>query len=295
MSPLPSGQIPVGGLLRSTYLDQNGDIGAVLDYDEVSDVPTFVIDGDVLLISKVPGQPNTQLRFVGSVQRPYQALGIAVRDDASFVEADFGTIDTSPDDEVEIPPITGNQYLALWYAADALEINVVQILGSRHNHRDEFGSPVALEVGGNAGFYIASNNALAAARGGTKILAYNLTGLSTFVRRSASRLSTDGNDFTAADFTGANGASSTTGVVPLIDRTDGSHYYHAFAVPSAQNPITGILTRGFSGFEQEIVSQFEEQAGGLTIAGVAHRVWRSTSQYNRLGFAPRLIRQNPTL
>ena len=283
----------------SAYIDsQTGSLGAIATYDEIADLPQFTKEGDQLEVTKAKGQPLETLQFVGGNQRANQVIGLAVGDSAVFAAGDFGVLDTHPDPEAIVPTFTGSKHLAIFYLDTDNEVDVVRLVGGLHNYIGAFGKPVALTVGAVDGYYIASENPIAAGRSGAKILAYNESGIPTFLRRSATRLESEGNAFTEEDFTGTNGTTSTNDAVAITDRSaDRERLYTAYAVPSTQVPISGLYIRGFDQLlSQPVFDQYEEQSGGLSISGVQHQVFRSTGAANVFaGFEGARIEQIPTL
>ena len=283
----------------SAYIDsQTGSLGAIATYDEIADLPQFTKEGDQLEVTKAKGQPLETLQFVGGNQRENQVLGIAVGSSSTFVAGDFGILDTHPDPEFTVPIFTGDdQHLAIFYQASDNEQNVVRVVGDEHNYIGAFGAPVALLIGAVDGYYISTTDPISATRSGDDMLSYNETGLPTFVRYGAIKPSADGNAFVAADFTGTDGFSSTTGVVRDTRTAPdlGANYYRAVAVPDDQRDVTGILSPGFSGYEIENLDRYERQSGTIEIGGVDYKVWRSTDQASDVSSMDVLILQEPVL
>ena len=251
-------------------------------------IKSLSVVGDTakIMVQKSDGT-SEEMRFVGGVQRGYQVLGIGVGNTQVFSDHQFDEVGTHPQGELDIPEFTGNKYLAIWYQAIGLEINVVQLSGSPINHIEEFNSPVALNVGSIPGFYVVTKNTIKSTRSGEEILVYNTSGSQTKIVYYGEKDSQDGNIFTAGDFTGEHAFSvignTIVGTFTPVSTESRFPTWRGIAVIDSSIDISSALIRGFQGpYSQEVISSYERQAGTIEIMGVIYKVWvKTTESYAR--------------
>lgn len=270
--------------IRSTRAD-----GKLMDVSalEGAFIKTLRLDGDTLVLDyqMADGTEATE-RFLGAKQplRFDRIAATTTGTPASLTAAVFGAGIETQYEVVTIPANRlQNAYIGLWQEADGIEMTGINILGN--NLWSQFLGPIALEVGGEDGYYWHSNRAWTSSADLEVRMLFD-SELKVFRRYSGARLDSRGNTFDAADFMGATGQSSLRSDIEIVNLSApfvDQQYRRAFAVPADTPDIIQILQT--FGFIFDHFVQYERQPGTIQIGGDAYKVWRSTRLYGVINFS----------
>ena len=123
------------------------------------------INGDDLVLHLLDDAGATEVkRFRGGIQPKIYTRRSAVSANAVISVAAFNSGLSSQTDVVPVGGGAVDRYIAFWQPATELEVTVIREADEKGNARAEFGDPMALTVGGVAGYFWASDAMIAASR-----------------------------------------------------------------------------------------------------------------------------------